>query len=253
MNAPESHEPTPPLRGERRKQYRTGPARAHPLRVTLALEGERKLDGAFVDLSVRGVAARFHLAHDPALKPDDVVELTVSSATRESEVRTPCRTVYSRQDGESHLRYGFEFINVGDLFAQLDAFYARHFNRRASVRVLPELDRRVPVALSWGASDAQGTLHDLSRTGLGLSISLEAASRLGKTKMVAVSLQLPGQAARIHGQAALRHRKNIASKVLLGLAFDLDSPAGMRRFQYQIQEYIERREKEIASWEAAWS
>ena len=231
----------------RRGHYRTKPSDEKPLGVQLVTPSGA-IDGELIDVSVRGCGARFLFAKDPMLSAGDVVEIRISSERRD-EVRTPVRVVYGVADGETHLRYGFQFINAGNLYGQLDDFYVRVFNRRRSPRVRPQLDEKIPVTLSWNRQELVSPVHELSAHGLGMILPQPEAFRLGKVDELRVEFSLPEVKKPFGGPARIRNRKPVLDKVFLGLEFDLDAPDGLGARQPELQEFVEQRAERLGAWE----
>ena len=235
---------------ERRQQYRKRQSKSCALTIVLQTPAG-PVHGDFLDLSVQGAGARFPLEHDPCLQPGAVVELSITSL-RHGEVRTPARVVYGQQDGERHLRYGFAFISLGDLYAQLDAFYSRLFNRRRSQRVRPALDRKIGFELAWRQQTLSAPVHEISATGVGLVLPQEEAFRLDGIDELAVRFRLPDVRDALAGRAWIRNRARSGARTFLGLEFDLAPGSGLARHEPALRSYVERRAAEIERWESSW-
>lgn len=234
-----------------RHHYRSAPPESLGIKVSVFKPSVGPFQGEVVDLTAGGVAVRFTVQKHPSLAIDNVVEVTVSSTKWDGEIVTPARVAYFRRDGEAKIRYGFEFINRGDLYRQLDAFYVRVFNRRKALRVLPDLDRKVPATISFGGVDYKATLHDISVRGAGLILSHDCAEKLPPVDAFEIGFQLPGTKKSLSGRAFLRNRMQLPSTVLVGLEFDLDGNFG--RCLQQLEKFVDQRVEETAKWEAAWA
>lgn len=234
----------------RRRSYRK---RRSPHRVieVYVITPSGVTQGEFLDLSVQGLGARFPIEHDPQLAADDVVELTIESPEH-GRVMTPARTVYGQPDEERYIRYGFEFINIGNLYSQLDSFYARLFNRRGSERVRPSLDQSVPITLTWGRKELEAQVHEISATGAGLVLPMADAFRLQGVDEVGVRFRLPGLKDDFRGTARILNRKQSGGKVFLGVAFDLGEESALRPLQPRLERFVEERAREIDRWEQSW-
>jgi c-di-GMP-binding flagellar brake protein YcgR len=235
----------------RRKNYRKGQSPAYSLSVEVVTPSGPTA-GEFLDLSVQGVGARFLLEHDPRLARGDVVELTIASLSH-GKVKTPARVIYSQSSAPRHVRYGFEFINIGNLYSQLDNFYARLFNRRASIRVRPALDRKVRLRLSWKVNELEANVNEISTGGVGLIMNEADALRLKDVEEVGVAFRLPGVKLEFSGKARILNRKTAGERVFLGLAFDLTDPQGLVLQAAELQKFVEERTAEMERWEQSWT
>ena len=237
-----------PTSREQRAQYRKRPSKAQRLEATLDIAGWPSLTVELVDLTMRGVGVRVPFASDRNLKIGDIVELKIGAMMRD-EIATPARVVNSGPDGESHVRYGFEFLNIGNLYSQLDGFYARHFNRRRNTRVLPALDRKIQASLSWSGDELHVQVFDLSESGIGLVLTKDSAARVLEIQRFNVRFKLPGSEEALAGPVSVRHRTPVHQHVLLGLTFDLKTPVGFSRHLPAIRAFVEQRASEMAMWE----
>jgi c-di-GMP-binding flagellar brake protein YcgR len=165
------------------------------------------------------------------------------------EIATPARVVNTGPDGDSHIRYGFEFLNLGNLYSQLDAFYARHFNRRRHARVLPSLDRKIQASLTWGNQELRVQVFDVSESGVGLVLTRDSAARVLELKRFDVRFKLPGSPEELSGPVEVRHRTPMNQHVLLGLAFDLKASHSFARHIPAIRAFVVQRATEMAMWE----
>jgi c-di-GMP-binding flagellar brake protein YcgR len=161
--------------------------------------------------------------------------------------------VYTRRAEKGRVRYGFEFINAGNLYAQLDSFYARLFNRRSSMRVRPCLDRKVQLTLRLGSSARRATLSEISTTGVGLVLPADLAAGLARNQRVAVEFQLPGTREPFRGNATVVNLRATPERTVLGLAFDLDEPNGLGPKARALEAFVAARAAEMERWESAWS
>ena len=232
--------------GENRVSYRRAEGPNHGLSISVRLGSGTTYEGQLLDLSIGGAGARFALDDDPELVPDQLVGLVIENADRSSRVETPARVVYGQPGGEAHWRYGFQFVAAGDLFEQLDEFYAACFNRRGSDRVEVPASHRVAVELRLpdGAIVA-GELSDLSATGLGVLVSEEAASALATEGSAQVDFLLPGDAKRISTPVELANCKPIDGVAMVGLRI-VDATDVAERFE----RYVRARSDEIDRWES---
>ncbi len=249
-NSPEVRE-KPPSPSELRGAYRRQRSRTFDLVVSVRMSTGEEYPGELLDVSVGGASARFTLAEDPGLKLGDVVEVAIRSRTREDFVRTPGRVVHTEPGGEQHWRYGFAFVSIGNLYSQLDEFYARFFNRRKSPRVLVPAEHRLTTHIMWGNHELSCQVHDLSTTGMCAAVPQDKASELEGIDRLRLRFRLPGVAEPLAGPATITNRHATLGRVLLGIEFDLEREEGLARHAEDLRAYVERRCAEIARWEAA--
>lgn len=233
---------------ERRRQYRIPQSKKHPLSATLK-QGETTLQAEFLDVSVHGVGLKLSAERGDKLELGDVVELTVMSFSH-GKVTTPGKLVHKESDGK-FVRVGFEFVNIGDLYSQLDAFYSRVFNRRRSVRVRPELDRKLTVVMRAANKELKATVTNVSDTGLGIVMPMESGAELGNVEVVAIQFKLPGASEPLHGAASVRNKSTASGQFLCGLMFDFDQQSSLATRRGEIAAYVEKRAEEIAKWESS--
>jgi c-di-GMP-binding flagellar brake protein YcgR len=237
--------------GNRRASYRKRQCKAYALSVLVS--GPRgTVPGQFLDLSMGGVGAAFARDRDPQWKVGQVVDLVVQSLSH-GKVQSPARVIYARPVEGRLVRYGFAFLDAGDLYAQLDTFYSRLFNRRSSMRVRPSLDRKVKLTLSWPGGLAESTISEISATGVGLLVDDASAKRLAEVERVGIEFRLPGMRDGFRGHARIVNRTAGAGRTLLGLAFDLDEAEGLSQHAAALEAFIDARAAEMERWENSWS
>lgn len=236
-------------RSERRRQYRIPQSKKNPLTVALKV-GQEVIPGELLDLSAHGVGLNVNREKGKALNLGDAIEVGITRLSH-GKVITPAKVVYMASGSEKMQRIGVEFINIGNLYSQLDGLFARVFNRRASNRVRPSLDRKLYVHLSWGGTSHKGTVVNISETGLGLTMPAADAGSLVGVKDVSISMRLPGESTDLQGRAIVRSVSVVGDRVIVGLMFDFDSP--LEQHKPAIVNYIERRVIEIEKWESSWA
>lgn len=238
-------------KGARRSHYRARPSEGLDVSGALHLpEGER-VPAVVVDVSSTGLALRVGEELDPGLERGEVVELEVG-VTGRPPVRTPGEVVFAEQDGANHRRYGFRYLNQGNLYAQLDDVYARLFNRRESPRAASKLDERIPLRLSWPGSWLDTHVHDVSDGGLGVYLEPAEASVLRRVERLKASFELNGKPMEGHVEVVHRTQPQAATGVLLGLRFDLEEAGGFGRHREALAEYTAARLASMARWEDSW-
>lgn len=226
-----------------RQQYRRDTEDEGNMNLTVRIAGG-EYTGSLLDLSVGGAAARFGLAQDPGIQLGDMVEVVVSTTARNRNVTTPAEVVYSRQDGDATLRYGFRFTSIGNLYSQLDESFAGYFNRRAGVRVEPAQSFPLQVTVSYDCEELKATARDISISGLALPLSPKQAQLVCDAKELRVEVALPEISKRVQGVVTIRYRNKLPDgRVLHGLEFILNRPGGFDQGLDDIWAYIEKRNK----------
>lgn len=208
--------------------------------------------GDFRDISVQGVGAAFRLSNDPGLGEDDVVEVAVKCGMR-NEIATPARTVYSQVENEGRVRYGFQFINEGNLYSQLDNFYARLFNRRGSPRVRPALEHSVVASIGWRSNELDVILADVSATGAGLTLPITDAYQLAGIDLLRIRFDLPGVRDTLEGTVRIEKRKQSGARAWMGVSFDFDAAGNLNAQAGELAAFVDRRVEEMEGWESSWT
>jgi hypothetical protein len=208
--------------------------------------------GDFRDISVQGVGAAFRLGNDPGLSEDDVVEVAIKCGMR-SEISTPARTVYGHLENDGRVRYGFQFVNEGNLYSQLDNFYARLFNRRGSPRVRPALEHSVVVNVAWRSNSLDAILCDISATGAGITMTIADAYQLQGIDRLRLRFELPGVREAFAGEARVEKRKQSGARAWMGVSFDFDAGGSLSELAGELAAFVDRRVDEMAGWESSWT
>lgn len=237
---------------DKRKHYRVKRSDAYPLVVSLESPATGKLvDGDCVDISLGGSQVLFDVDKEPRLKVGSDLELWVRSDSRQNAVRARAKVTRRESEGVSMVRYSFAFTNTPEIFAQLDSFYSRFFNRRRYVRVIPDLNSKVPLRISWKDNEIGAKAQDLSCGGVGILLSREKAAQLDGVTKVLVTLSLPGAPEPLKGLATVKGRATFAKNVLFGLEFDEDG--GIDPAHPDLCRFVESRVAEIKRWNALMS
>ena len=243
-------EPTP-ARGLRRTHYRARPSEGLEVTGALHLPEGQCLPAIVVDVSSSGLALRIDAQIDPGLERGEVVELEVAITGR-PPVCTPGEVVFAEEDGAHFRRYGLRYLNLGNLYAQLDDVYARLFNRRGSRRAASKLDERIPLRLSWPGSWLDTFALDLSDGGLGVYLEPAEASVLRGVDRLHASIELDGKT--LEGTVHVVHRTQprASAGFLLGLRLDLEEAGGFGRHREALADYAAERLASMARWESSW-
>jgi len=237
---------------ERRGPYRQAPSSSQPLSAMLEIPDRDPVLGELLDLTAVGAGVRVPFATDPNLSIGDVIEVTIGSMMR-TPVETPARVLNVAQPAPGFTRYGLEFINVGNLYSQLDSFYARFFNRRRHPRVRPVFDQVLRVELAWASADLTARVYDVSESGMALTLPRSFELDLELDGPVSIRFQLPHTGAPVEGLARVHYDVQLEKRRLAGIEYDLESPKGMSQHLPAIREYVAQRTDEMAAWERAWS
>lgn len=232
---------------EKRDQARVKLPDAESLVVEVNSPNFDTLHGELVDLSIRGAGVVVPVEFDPPIATDEIVELTVAHPIDGWTVQTPVCLRRAFTDG-SKVQYGFEFINEGNLYAQLENAMARYFNRRRASRVEVELDQQPVVRMAWGRIKALGKLHDVSRDGIGVTLDLVHAQKLFEEDEIAVRFELPEVKKPLECKATVARLNRLGDRAFVGLELEKDAKSGVNKYAVTLQEYVERLETAAADW-----
>jgi len=230
-----------------RQHYRRAPGKTHQLGVLLELADRRPLSGTLADVSAGGAAILFPKKSDPGPAVGQDVQLCFVSLGHGSEVRVPARVVSARTDDQNR-RYGFQFTDVEALFQGLDAYYFKFFNRRRTLRVRPDLGRRLEATVRALEFEGRMQVHDLSLKGLALLAEPAAAESVMAATTLAVEVALPKAPAPIGGPIVPRHATTHGKQVRVG--FEVLELTGGNKAGKVLESYLEARRADIARWES---
>ena len=149
---------------DRRDSYRREVRPDHHLNVSVRWGAAAGVPGTLEDLSSGGAAVRLR----PGVagpEPGESVVLTFHSARARRQFEIGALTASLRGEEEAGTLYGFQFVDTEGIFAELDPYLLRFFNRRGATRHRPPLDLRVPAELHAGDVRLTVTLNDISQTG----------------------------------------------------------------------------------------
>jgi c-di-GMP-binding flagellar brake protein YcgR len=232
---------------EKRAQARVNLPDAESLVIEVNSPTFDTLHGELIDLSIRGAAVVVPVEFDPPIAIDEVVELTIAHPIDGWSVQTPVCLRRAHTDG-SKVHYGFEFINEGNLYAQLENAMARYFNRRRAARIEVELDQQPVVRLMWGRTNALGKINDVSRDGIGVTLDLVHAQKLYEDDHVQVRFKLPEVKKPVECGARVARMHRLGDRVFVGLQLDQDAKTGLNRYAAVLEEYVARLESAAADW-----
>jgi hypothetical protein len=232
----------------RRSSYRSKPSEEQDATAAVYLPSGVVVPCEIVDVSGSGASLRIALEEDPALARGDVIELSVALPGR-PPVKTPGEVVFCEQDGQRHIRYGFRYTNIGNLYSQLDEQYARLFNRRGSRRAAATLESRIPIRLTWSGFLIDTKIHDISEGGIGVLMSRAEAAQLRGTERVRASFKIDPAAEPLEGALQIVHRDEREGGIMLGMRFVFEEPGGFGRHAGTIQAFVNDRNEQLEGWE----
>lgn len=198
-----------------------------------------------IDMNIQGagLAVPFHLA--PTTASDQYCELVVSHARDGWRVASLARVTRVHKIDEQRVHVGLQFVNLGDLYAQLDDALGRYFNRRSNLRVQPADGQAVQLRIEYLHHRLRGEAHDVSRTGVGVRMSLVQAAIFKTGEQVRLRLQLPTGGAPLETPATVRHGYRLGQDVVLGLEFELDTKCSLAARRKELNAYLEGREQAL--------
>lgn len=236
-----------------RTQYRSDLTGAEAILATIISPSGLAPEGVVADLSIHGAGVLIPFESDPALAVGDVVELILRSPVQGWTVQTPIRLCQVRQEGQRDILYGGQFINLGNLYSQLEDALGTYFNRRVNVRVRPEVYHKVIAQVRADARRIRSPIHDLSVTGMGIAIQRYQRDWIEEGQVVDVEFSLPGEKKELSGPARVRHFDPLTANLLVGLEFDLDDRKGIARHRKKLEAYIEERAAAVDLFAQEWA
>lgn len=238
-------------RAEHRRHYRRAPGKKHALAVK-ALVADQSFKGEIVDLSAGGAGIQFPTDKAPEVDSGGEVRLSFTSLVHGGEVSALARvaSVREEEEGSTIRRFGFEFSDHEALFAQLDTYYFKFFNRRRAMRVRPALDKKLTATLNFGPGNMEVSIFDISPDGFGMVMAPEKASLLDEVEDLGCTFTLPGAPEPQAWQARAVHISELQHGVHFGAVFLLnpeDEEAAVQR--QQMVNFCAERAAEIALWD----
>ena len=231
---------------ERRAQYRVELGEDAGLQVTIPNPDGSPFSGRLVNVSAAG-AGEFFLTPDcPTLAVGQEIELVFASEHLTAPVTVAAR-VRHRVEEEDVRHYGFQFIEIDQVDAQLSPGLREIFNRQRALRVPPDPKSPVRVVLERdpGEPRVEVRLANLSATGAGLRLEPETESTLAKTSTVRISLCLPDCGEPVNMTGNIRHRRLFGAEIHYGIEFDPDLSENFARQQRAIINYVMQRQREM--------
>lgn len=211
-------------------------------RLRTASGGSVRTDVA--DLTIRGIGLRMALEVDPEVDLDQLVDLEVSHGSDGWRIATPARCRQRHEEGERVL-YGFEFINRGDLYSQMEDAFGRYFNRRRARRARLDLDAQPIATIAQKRHRVRGPLHDVSVGGIQVALSRAEAVALEDAESVHVRFELPGVKGALEGAGTLKYRNALGALEIVGVELDMEAASSFARRRDEIATYVEERLREL--------
>jgi hypothetical protein len=231
---------------DRRGPYRTLPREAGQLSVVLSGPEVASIGAELVDISAHGIGVRIPGRRRVELIGGDLYHVTIGSLAH-PDIVTPVQLRSTIEDRASW-RYGFEFIDLGGLYDQLDDFFVRYLNRRHDERMRLVGKDRIPLVMEWPGGRRAVQVFDVSRTGMSFGLLPQDLPALEEGARVSVRFRLPGRAAEHVGEAELARMTLLAERFVLGLAFDFDHPEGLALRREELDAYIDERLRLRDAW-----
>ena len=236
-----------------RSHYRADLSAAETILATIISPTGYAPEGVVANLSIHGAGVMIPFEADPGLQIGDVVELILRGPSGGWTVQTPIRICQSSQQGPRDILIGCEFINLGNLYSQLENALGVYFNRREHVRVQPELSRKIIAQVRANARRIRSPIYDLSLSGLGIALHGYQRDWVQVGQEVDVSFNLPGVKKELQGPAHIRHFDPLTSNLLVGVEFDLEAPKGIGKHTKRLEAYIGERATALNVFAQEWS
>ncbi len=233
---------------ERRIYYRPLPVDPETLSALLQAPGGWPVEARVHDLTLGGVGLLVHFAQDPNLAEGDVVDIEMRCRSQDWTIRTPAQVRHQHQADELHFHYGLQFLNMGNLYAQMEEAFGRYFNRRNGVRVKPQLDRELTVGLRYEHHSMRGPLHDISASGMGISLGHVEAAPLRLGGEVKLRFTLPDGNTPLETYGTIQHKRQLGQRDYIGLEFDLTRSSALTERAQELHDYLDSRLKAMAAF-----
>lgn len=200
------------------------------------------IPGDLHDMHVNGGSVTIPLDLAGELTPGVIVQLTVAHPVHGWTVSTPACVMHTYPEGTGQTRIGFAFMNMGNLYAQLDNAVVRYFNRRRGTRFFTALDQSFDAQCTYAGESISGRIHDLSRVGMSLIVDKQSTGSLAEECDLAIRFSLPDSKEEISGEGRIVSARDLGDHTFYGIDFDVDAEDGFRAYQELISKYVlERR------------
>ncbi|MEL6430097.1 MAG: PilZ domain-containing protein [Planctomycetota bacterium] len=237
-----------------RAHYRRAAGRADAIGVKLVCGNGATVPATLLDLSAGGCAVEFTVDMSVELVLDEVRELIFSSLNR-SSIRAWGQIRSLPAEGAPN-RYGFMFLETGELFEQLDLSFYKFFNRRRFRRAKPALGETFRAELAFSNTVETVEVHDISLGGAGLVVPKDVADMLAVDSPVALRLFVPKTDLALPHYGIVRHVSPDARGTRVGVAIEVDpgneSKRLVKKAEQALSEYIQRRIDEMDRYNTAY-
>jgi hypothetical protein len=248
-SAPEPIAPPNPI--SNRDALRVKPLTPGDISVRFTSQAAPPIEVCLHDLTLAGAGVRIPFQLDPLLGPDALCEVRMEHTKESWVVETPARVVHTRQCDDLHVLYGLQFLNTGNLFAQMDAAWAHYFNRRSERHFQVDLDAPMYARLRQRHHRVDGQVMDVSRSGLCVRVPHLMSSALelgGASKLFFDAWDLAGE---VEVAVTLANRRQLGEHSYLGLSLDAEQPPQCARGAGALRDYVDKRQRELERLEAS--
>jgi len=239
---------------DQREHYRRAQGGKATLGVRLILPTGETVPGELMDVSAGGVAIKFEPSVVSILELESVYELRFTSLSRGSI--KALASIRSGPRPNAPDRFGFQFVDQGDLFRQLDDSFYKYFNRRRWVRAQPALDRRVVANVAFGDQALELDVHNLSREGVSFIMPGDVAALLRADTSLVVKVPVPKSDAVVTFYGLVRHSSVTPQGLRVGVALEpFEADGSKKRLEKdlkQLEAYIGHRVEEMERYNSAF-
>ncbi len=232
----------------RREQERAQMPDADSLVVEIDLPEGMTAPAELYDLTIEGGGVLVPVDLIGDLCTEDVVQFTLAHPMHGWSVQTPARVVRVVPQGPNHCLLGVQFINTGNLYAQLDDAMGRYFNRRKLGRVHPDENQTIDVHIAKGPNQLLGRIYDISMTGMGLAVPYVQGLELHPDMDLHVKFRLPNSTKTMDGNVRVRQRRMMGEYAFVGVVLGEEFDSS----RHLIQDFIENRKSDSQDFEAGF-
>ena len=209
--------------------------------VQVSTQLKEPVQARLVDLSIQGISVVVTLQAFPALDEGEIVGVRIEHVRDDWTIATPGLVRVIEFEGSRWVRLGLEFVNPGNLFAQLENDRGKYFNRRRAARV--SLEHQLEAVLRQKGPRISAKVHDISTCGFGGSVDHVQAATLRPGEL-RLGLSLPGDLGSVEGPAELMYKaRSNGARDRVGVAFELAAWAkkDAEAMQYLVDQYLAAR------------
>jgi c-di-GMP-binding flagellar brake protein YcgR len=196
-----------------------------------------------LDVSASGAGIRFVGPRFPNLAVGQEVDLVFTSRTLTAPM-TVAAKVQHRAEEQGARRFGFHFLETQALDTELPPVMRELFNRRRTVRVVPDPRRPVLVELRTDADalPLEVGLINISETGVAVCLDVGQDSRFAETTSVLVTLYLPDSRRPVSLIGDIRYRRMLGDQLHYGINFNPEESRDFSRKQAALTKYVLKRQ-----------